>query len=87
MACGSMPSLDQSAAVAPEITTGDNSVVESSVESTIEQDAVQTTGGSTAKAEHIDTVITENNTGTPWYVWLLIGLLMQQPFFVRWLFI
>ena len=71
--CSSWQSTDQT------VTTG--------AASRVSQDATQTEAGSTAQAESIGKVITENNEGIPiaWFlpIVLVIGILIPQPKFVR----
>lgn len=83
MGCSTSPSTEQT--------------VSAGAHSKVTQDAVQTTGGSSARAESIDQVTTVNEQGidVPMLLAILagvcafslvIGLIIPQPRFVRWLF-
>jgi len=38
------------------------------------------------KAKEIDEVITNNNAGERWWVWLLVGFLIPMPRVIKWFF-
>jgi len=38
------------------------------------------------KAKEIDEIITNNNSGERWWVWLLVGFLIPMPRVIKWFF-
>ena len=75
VACGSFQTQD--------LGVGSNS----KVESTQQQDQAK---GAKVSAEVVDSILTDNSTGIPPYMFIIggivFGLIIPQPRFIRWLF-
>jgi hypothetical protein len=97
--CSGLPgaSGEQELAITPEVTvtTAPIAATDSDVKITTETETVtiqeqDISSGAKVKADIVESITTENYAGIPvwWFMvgCLIFGLIMPQPFFIRWMF-